>query len=282
MNKLRLPALGGSLMAIVILVGFLFVMPDGYTCNVSAQETTCDDIVATNNALYLENRDLRATLEAQNQSISPLNACFLCIEGVNLSLTAMSSTSEPIISATPVNSVGAFTDDFTNDSGRFDLADMGQIIDGELMITTSTEQSYVLVPHEVNSPLQIIVQARFPVEALADNQTAINILYGDIDNENYVYIRIKSDFIDVSQVQGNEEQFLQSLSLPDMELDWTQYQNITINFQDNLGLYINNQFLGLSNYSYTGNQIALGLQYFGVSGSSSVYFDNLQIVPLEP
>lgn len=282
MNKLKLPAIGGSLMVMTFIIGVLFALPDRYTCSISAQETTCTDLMATNSALQIENLELRSTLESQNQSISPLNACYACLEGVTIRLTELPLTLEPSISTTPAVISGALIDDFSDDSGQLDLGSVGQISEGELIVSTDAEQSYVLVSHDINPPLQIMIQAKFPAEALVDNQTAINILFGDIVNRNYVYVRIQSDFIDVSQVQGKEEQFLQSLSLPDMELDWSQYQNITINFQDNLGLYINDQFLGLSNYSYTGNQIALGLQYFGVSGSSSVYFDNLQIVPLEP
>lgn len=282
MNKLRLPALGGSLVIMVIIVGFLFIIPDKYTCNISAEETSCIDLIATNSALEIENLELISTLEAQNQSISQLNACYTCLEGVNIRLTELPLTLEPPISTTPAILSGILTDDFTSDLGYLELGNGSQITEGELIVTTDTEQSYIMIPYTINPPLQITIQARFSAEVLTDNQTAINILYGDIDNESYVYVRIQRDFIDVTQVKGTDEQFLQSLSLPGMELDWTQYQNITINFQDNLGLYINDQFLGLSSYEHIGNQIAIGLQYFGVSGSSSVYFDNLQIIPLEP
>lgn len=282
MHKLRLPALGGSFIIMAFIVGALFALPNEYTCSISAQETTCMDLIATNDALQVENLELKATLESQNQSMSPVNACYRCLEDATIRLTELSLTLEPSIFVTPDLPPGALIDDFTNDLGHLELGNVGQVAEGELMVTTDMEQSYVRVYHNVNQPLQITVQARLSIQALLEDQTAINILYGDIVNRNYVYIRIQKDYITVSQVQGKEEQFLQSLSVPDMELDWSQYQNIKINFQENLGLYINDQLLGLSNYLYTGNQIALGLQYFGVAGSSSVYFDNLQIIPLEP
>src|SRR5688572_19636108 len=147
MHKLGLPAFGSGLIILAVMVGILFTLPSRYTCTVSAQETTCTDLVATNEALQLENHNLRATLESQNLSTAPLDACLVCMGAVQLRLTELSTTLEPAVSTTPSGTKESFSQDFTSDLGVFDLADIGQIADGELRIKTETDNSYMLVPH---------------------------------------------------------------------------------------------------------------------------------------
>jgi hypothetical protein len=257
------------------LVGLWFGISLQYTAN--AQELSYDDLLATTTALQAENADLRALFDQETLEAE----CKVSLDMLK-SLVAALSTPEPVETAVPTDAgdgTGAFTDDFS-DQSAWELGEGGQIQNGELMVTTTIDRASVTVPFEIAAPFELSVDAKFPPDALLTKEASIMILYGDLENDDYVAVRIQPEHIDV--LQNDNREFLQELSLPDPMPDWATYHKITISFSDTLSVYIDGQLLGTSPYTQSENQIALGVDYFGVSRSAAVLFDNLRIQPLHP
>jgi hypothetical protein len=250
---------------------------------VSAQDDSTPE--ATINALATQNANLEVTISALQTAVAtPFKFyCFFCINiiddgNIDLGISTVVPT-QTILTPTPTVMSLVYEHSFEESDETWILEANSIIENGVLSIVATDSMNIIEVPVDISTPFSLIVDIRLVSGNNGDLLPNALIIYGDTDNREYVYLELHTEFIDVYQVRGDSEQFMQTLAVENV--DWSVFQSIEVNFRSTqISVSLDNELLGIVQADVIGSQLAFAALSEDAIGGS-IQIDNLQLGRLD-
>ncbi len=151
------------------------------------------------------------------------------------------------------------------------------LLNGELVLVSSDKLSIEILPDLAAS--EFYLEADIHIEKASEGMTNAVLAFGDF-SESYNYITFNSERIDVYQFANQRERFILSAQ---SRADLNCTQHIALSFSNQqVDVYMGTDLATIIQLQALGEQIGLGIQYFGDTGQGTVYFDNLTVMPSRP